>query len=581
MSTPVPLLFSGRGTGIHIDLDELIKTRMLVQANSGGGKSFVLRALFEQTFGRVQHLIFDTEGEFATLRGPERPYVVAAVRGGDVEASPHTAALLVRRLMELRSSAVFDLYDLPKAGKLLFVHNALTELMSLPHELWNPVLIGLDEIHEFAPQDGECLARGAVEDLASRGRKRRYCLVGATQRIGKLSKDVAAELLNKFIGRASLDVDVKRAAFELGMNPKEAVAALRDLRAGQFHAYGPALSKQGLHLVVGPMPETRPPKEGRAAAGPPPAPDKVRSVLAELADLPKEAEERVKTLEALRAEVKELKRQLREAPKAKVETKEVPVLKEAQLKRLEKLAEKLDQAVAKVAIASAELSGPLKSLTTAAPTPAKDPVPLLRVQVQAHAERPADQTPERQLRNPLSEVMRRRNLVPAVVRKVLEGPGPFAGLAKGERAVLSAIAQHQEAGADRAQLTVLTGYKTSSRNTYLQRLSAGGLAAESGDRWFATQAGLDALGPSFVPLPTGSALRAHWLGRLPTGEATVLSCLTDAYPRWLPREAVGEATGYKSSSRNSYLQRLSARKLVDAAGTQVRASELLFDGGAE
>jgi DNA helicase HerA-like ATPase len=56
-----------------------------------------------------------------------------------------------------------------------------------------------------------------VIDLASRGRKRGLALVGATQRLSKLHKDVAAELLNKIIMRTGLDVDVQRAADELGM----------------------------------------------------------------------------------------------------------------------------------------------------------------------------------------------------------------------------------------------------------------------------------------------------------------------------------------------------------------------------
>ena len=82
------------------DLDVLVDTRLLVQANSGGGKSWALRRLLEQTHGRVQHLVIDPEGEFATLR--ERfDYVLAARQGGDTAADPRAARLLAERLLEL------------------------------------------------------------------------------------------------------------------------------------------------------------------------------------------------------------------------------------------------------------------------------------------------------------------------------------------------------------------------------------------------------------------------------------------------------------------------------------------------
>jgi hypothetical protein len=327
----------GEGPGLRVDLDKLVESRVLIQANSGGGKSWLLRALLEQTFGRVLHLVFDPEGEFSTLR--ERyGYILAAKHGGDVEASPHTAAMLVRRLMELNVPAVFDLYDLSRDEKREFLKRALNELMNLPRELWRPVIAAVDEIHDFAPESGhgEAQSLEAVRDAAARGRKRMVCLVGATQRMGKLSKDVAAELNNKFVGRTGLDLDVKRAAAELGMNAKDAVNILRSLEPGDFYAYGPAISTKVV-LVHGPTPHTRPPKVGSASSGPPPAPEKVKAVLAQLADLPKEARERAQTMEALQQENRELRRQLKATPAPKVERVEVPVLKESDIKRLEKI----------------------------------------------------------------------------------------------------------------------------------------------------------------------------------------------------------------------------------------------------
>jgi len=147
--------------------------------------------------------------------------------------------------------------------------------------------------------------------------------------------------------------------------------------------------------------------------------------------------------------------------------------------------------------------------------------------------------------------------------------------AKGERATLIAIAQHLN-GVTRQQLTILTGYKRSTRDAYLQRLRAGGWIAGEGEQIAVTHAGIAALGTNYDPLPTGDALRAHWLGKLPEGERKILEILCSIYPAASERDAISEKTGYARSSRDAYLQRLGARKLVEnhGRGAVVASSEL-------
>lgn len=163
--------------------------------------------------------------------------------------------------------------------------------------------------------------------------------------------------------------------------------------------------------------------------------------------------------------------------------------------------------------------------------------------------------------------VRRRDPAPAS-----NGAGESMG--KGERAILIAIAQHPD-GVTREQLTVLTGYKRSSRDTYLQRLGANGYA-EIRERIVATEEGITALGPDYEPLPTGDALRQHWLDRLPEGERRVLEAVIGYWPEASDRDAISEATGYKRSSRDTYLQRLGARELVTSERGGVRAADELF-----
>src|SRR6266436_8302518 len=95
---------------VSIDLPTLLDTRLLVQANSGGGKSWLLRRILEQSQGKVQQIVIDLEGEFATLR--EKYDYVLAGKDGDTPADPKSAALLARKLLELNVSAIIDLYEL-------------------------------------------------------------------------------------------------------------------------------------------------------------------------------------------------------------------------------------------------------------------------------------------------------------------------------------------------------------------------------------------------------------------------------------------------------------------------------------
>jgi hypothetical protein len=149
-------------------------------------------------------------------------------------------------------------------------------------------------------------------------------------------------------------------------------------------------------------------------------------------------------------------------------------------------------------------------------------------------------------------------------------------LPKGERMCLVAIAQHP-GGVRRQQLTVLTGYKRSSRGAYVQRLRERGYVGHDGDRIVATSDGIAALGAGYEPLPTGTALRQHVLGHLPEGERRILEHVIAHYPDAVERQHIDAATNYQRSSRDAYLQRLCARELVETCGREVKASQNLFD----
>src|ERR1700735_4109427 len=306
-----------------IDVDLLLRTRMLIQANSGKGKSWLLRRLAEQLFGKVQVIIIDPEGEFATLR--EKFGYVLVGKGGEPPADPRSAALVAHKLLELKASAVCDLYEMKPATRHEWVERFLDAMIDAPKNLWHPVVVMVDEAHVYCPEKGagESVASEAMIGLATRGRKRGFSCVFATQRLGKLRKDAAAELLNVMIGGTFIDIDRKRAADALGVygtDQHKFFDEIKVLERGSFYALGPAIGNERVLVKVGPV-ETSHPEAGSAkhAAETPPAPEKVKAMLPKLADLPKTAEEKAKTEAELRKEVRELKAQLRSQPQQKVQ----------------------------------------------------------------------------------------------------------------------------------------------------------------------------------------------------------------------------------------------------------------------
>jgi uncharacterized protein len=121
------------GDGPELDLATLIDTRLLVQANSGGGKSWLIRRLLEQSHGKVQQIIIDLEGEFSTLR-EQYDYILAG-KDGDTPADPRSAALLAKRLLELNVSAIIDLYELSHQDRKRFVRLFLSAMVNAPKSL--------------------------------------------------------------------------------------------------------------------------------------------------------------------------------------------------------------------------------------------------------------------------------------------------------------------------------------------------------------------------------------------------------------------------------------------------------------
>jgi len=239
------------GAPIRIDIEELLATRLLVQGNSGSGKSHLLRRLLEQSAQLVQQVVIDPEGDFVTL-SERYGHVV-------IDGAAYDQAEIVRlaaRIRTHRASVVLALDGLDLEAQMRCAAVFLNTLFDAPRDEWYPVLVVVDEAQMFAPaaagdvsDEVRRLSLGAMTNLMCRGRKRGLAGVIATQRLAKLAKNVAAEASNFLMGRTFLDIDMARAADLLGMERRQA-EAIRDLERGHFLGLGPAIARRPVSVRI-------------------------------------------------------------------------------------------------------------------------------------------------------------------------------------------------------------------------------------------------------------------------------------------------------------------------------------------
>ncbi|MFA6035337.1 MAG: ATP-binding protein [Candidatus Micrarchaeia archaeon] len=554
------------GKPATLDIETLISTRLLIQANSGGGKSYLLRKLIEETFGKVPIFVLDLEGEFHTLREKMDFFLIGSTEhGADLQISLKIASILPRRLLELGASAIIDMSELKHHERILFVKRFCEAMIALPKELWQPAIVILDEIHQFAPQKEKCESTGAVIDLATRGRKRGFCLEGASQRISKLSKDVAAELNNKLIGRCVLDVDMKRAAEEVGFTAKEDVRSLRELHPGEFYAFGPAMQHGVNKILVSAVKTTHPKIGSRILTRETLRPEKIRKMLEKLSDMQEEAEVKEKSEADLRKDNASLRGQLLAAQQALLKEQAKPkTLPKEQAKSPAKAAfTPILPDISKEMLAiEIELQG------------IKAKMKMKRGRAVLAPSKPASVQMDSK-RQP-SQGRGSIQIDPTQQPAELLPYRPRAGA----RRILETVASYHPKSITRQQVGTLVGMVPTGGTfcTYLSELQRAG--------WLELKNGLLAITPEgmteagdFQPISRKpEELLNLWAGKFRSGAAKMLREIAERYPKSITKEELGEALNMQMTGGtfNTYLSELRRAGLIELNDDGIVATKELF-----
>lgn len=534
---------------------------MLLCANSGGGKSYTIRKILEEVGNEVMSIVLDVEGEFKTLR--EKYDFLLIGQTGDVPINIKAAHLLPQKLMELNVSSVIDISDLKMHDRILYVKKFLEALMELPRKFWKPCLVVVDEAHVYCGQQEKQDSTRAVIDLMTRGRKRGYCGILATQRIAKLHKDAAAEANNYMVGRTGLDVDMKRASEILGFTSKVDMLSLRNLDAGEFFVFGTALSRSVEKAKVAKVKTTHP-KVGmdlRNKITPPT--QKIKAMLSKLADLPKEAEQKAKTIKELKHRNRELERELKTLPIARIDNKQLELAKKRGFVEAEKQLQNQFNRLFKHNQALMNKLSRIAEMTVVEPTPKV----VKSIPIKPIAISPVQQTRSTQVRN----------------SKIRQIDNDDSKLNRCERSILSLLYNNPHREFSKVLIGLFAGYshKSGGFNNALSHLNSFSLIQRKGGNIIISQQGeIDA------PELLGDDIGLHetftidnWARKLPKCSSVIFQFLMQNPDTDFSKEELGDNTGYQPGSGgfNNSLSKLNALGLIKRESGRIKLNTEILE----
>lgn len=505
-----------------------LETPILEFASSGNaavgirasGKTYAMTGIAEQLLdANIPFVAFDPIGVWRNLKvpGAGKGYkiVVAHPTTGDLPLTPESAPEIVRAAMRENIPLVIDLYamNLSKADWKRIVESCIRVLLyeNKDHGLRH---IFIEEAAEFCPQvvsSDNAKVYAEVEKLARMGGNSSLGYTLINQRSEQLNKAVLelCECLFLFRqkGKNSLTALGKWLDYASPEISKEIIKTMPTLPTGECWAW--------LQGETNPQHVKMPTKNSFHPDRQNPSPSKGANtrtdVSAFVSTLSASLEHHIQVTREndpaqLRKRIAELERASKStspAPKPIETIREVPILKEADIARLEAIIEKLTGSI-----------GPVEQLI---------------------------RNFKHQPRHVAAPIQHRHTFTPKATSNNSNG----SSVGRCEMAILKVLAQFPQ-GRTTVQIALLSGYSVSSGgfNNSLGSLRSAELITR-GSPVKITESGLKVVG-DFEPIPTGMAAVEYWLTKLGKCERSIVSAL--ASKDSMTKEELGDATGYSVTS---------------------------------
>lgn len=559
---------------ISLPLDAVTQTFGFI-GRKGAGKTYLATMVAEQMLdANAQVVVIDPVGVWYGLRigadGKSKGKDIFVIGGehGDVPLVPEAGARIARLVVEKGVSAVLDVSSFRIGEFKRFSAEFAEEFFHLKKASRSPVHIFIEEAQKIIPQrvgPDEARMVGAFEQIVRLGRNYGIGCSLVTQRPQSVNKEVLSQVeclcVLQVTGpheRKALEDWVQ----EVGAD-RTLIGELPGLARGEGYVWSPGwlrVFKRVHFSKKETFDSSATPEVGKVTKAAKLSKVDVEALVADMKDVVDKATENdPKLLKKKITDLEKMNASLLKNPYQKDLTKEdiQPYVEKAERQGKELYASALAQ--------MAPMQKALDEISKLSATALNRTPPIYMVNSGKKIELKDIKQPGQVIKLPVGKI-----------KEWVVSVGDASILSKGELLILKAIAQYPE-GITNDHIAVLTGYKATSRRTYLQRLSAKGFIATLSSGYIgATETGIDALGSDFEPLPEGKELQVHVMNTLPDGEKRVLSVLLGAYPNTVSRDELMESTNYKATSIRTYLQRLSARRLIETGGGNYLASDKLF-----
>jgi hypothetical protein len=173
-----------------LPLSETVMGRAFITGKSGSGKSNSVGVLVEGVLDRgIPTLVIDSEGEYSGLAEQYNALHAGASPNCDVQITTTAAARVADTVCERHVPVVLDTSAMVNdEDRHELVGMVARRLFERQQRLQHPMLVIIEECHEYLPQRGSTDATDHLLQLAKRGRKRGLGLIGVSQRPADVEK---------------------------------------------------------------------------------------------------------------------------------------------------------------------------------------------------------------------------------------------------------------------------------------------------------------------------------------------------------------------------------------------------------
>lgn len=589
--------------GLSLPVDAATQTIACI-ARKRAGKSYAAGKIVEGLHANgSQFVVLDPVGNWYGLRiaadGKAAGIDVVILGGlrGDIPLDPSAGAFVADTVLDSGRSFVLDVSQFSLGERKRFVQTFGERLWLRQKGLEDPqpIHVVLEEAQLFLPQIPQPEERpmlGIWCEIVRLGGNKGIGVTIISQRPQSVSKEALTQVECLVVLQTS-GVPEKKALrewiVEKGADTK-LVEELPFLKQGTAYVWSPQwLEHFGKHQVLSKWTydASATPKVGAKKVKAQLKPIDLEMLRQQMAmtvqkleeNDPKTLKKKVATLEAALKKIANSPQTVVQVQTAEPKIVEVPVLKEKELKLLEKQQEKATALVHALVQTAQSIVSEMGTLSEAMKLRFAVPPPKIAIKVPPPPPRPST--------NGHANGHTRAALVykpppPKPKQPIVKTPEDGEQrLAKGAREMLRALACRHPTSLSRGQVATLAGIspRSSTFRNYSSILRVADFMSEDGSGMHITEKGLEYLGDDVPSQPTTTEeLMSLWSSKFTGKVNEMLRVLVESHPSSLSKEQLGEKVGIlpETSTFRNYLSMLRSNELVETSAGEIRASDTLF-----